>query len=354
MSPSLSANESLTSQKPFLNTLDGRSTGKPPVWLMRQAGRYLPEYRAIRATAKSFIDFCYTPALAAEATLQPIRRFGFDAAILFSDILVVPDALGQPVSFETGEGPRLDPLPDLDAIKGLSELSFDRLAPVFETIERVKSALPAETAFIGFCGAPWTVASYMIAGRGTPDQAPARIFAYQHPEAFQLLIDKLVVASIAYLSKQIETGVEVVQIFDSWAGVLPGAEFDRWCLQPVKKIIEGVRARHPQARIIAFPRGAASHIPSFAQKSGANAVGLDTAVDAAWASQAVPKDVVLQGHLDPLVLIAGGAAQHAAVAEILTAYRDRPHIFNLGHGILPHTPIDHVEALLRQIRQWEG
>jgi uroporphyrinogen decarboxylase len=353
VSPSLSANESLTSQKPFLKTLDGRSTGKPPIWLMRQAGRYLPEYRAIRATAKSFLDFCYTPALATEATLQPIRRFGFDAAILFSDILVIPDALGQPVSFETGEGPRLEALTSPEAIKGLSELSFDRLAPIFETIERVKSALPAETAFIGFCGAPWTVASYMIAGRGTPDQAPARIFAYQYPEAFQLLIDKLIEASIAYLSRQIETGVEAVQIFDSWAGVLPAAEFETWCLQPVARIIRGVRALHPHARIIAFPRGAASHIPSFALQTGANAISLDTAVDPAWATKTIPQDVVLQGHLDPLVLIAGGAAQQAAVAEILTAYRDRSHIFNLGHGILPQTPIEHVEALLRQVRDWE-
>jgi uroporphyrinogen decarboxylase len=321
---------------------------------MRQAGRYLPEYRAIRSKAETFIDFCYTPALATEATLQPIRRFGFDAAILFSDILVVPDALGQQVSFETGEGPRLDPLTSPDAIERLSELSFDRLAPVFETIERVKGALPAETAFIGFCGAPWTVASYMIAGRGTSDQAPARLFAYRFPDAFQILIDKLVDASIAYLSRQIETGVEAVQIFDSWAGVLPAVEFERWCLRPIAKIIAGVRSRHPAARIIAFPRGVASHISSFALQTGANAISLDTAVDPAWITQAVPSEVVLQGHLDPLVLIAGGAAQEAAVTEILNAYSKRSHIFNLGHGILPQTPIEHVEALLRQIRSSEA
>ena len=354
MSPTLSANTSADAPKPFLTTLDGHVASTPPVWLMRQAGRYLPEYRAIRAKAESFLDFCYTPAFAAEATLQPIRRFGFDAAILFSDILVIPDALGQKVTFETGEGPRLEALTSADAIKGLSELSFDRLAPVLETIDRVKAALPKETAFIGFCGAPWTVASYMIAGRGTPDQSPARIFAYLHPEAFQLLIDKLVDASTAYLARQIEAGVEAVQIFDSWAGVLPAAEFDRWCRKPVARIISGLRALHPQARIIAFPRGAASHIPSFASETGANAVGLDTAVDPAWAARTLPSDVVLQGHLDPLALIAGGAAQSAAVRDILRAYRDRPHIFNLGHGILPHTPIEHVEALLRQIRSTEG
>jgi uroporphyrinogen decarboxylase len=321
---------------------------------MRQAGRYLPEYRAIRAKAESFLDFCYTPAFATEATLQPIRRFGFDAAILFSDILVIPDALGQRVSFETGEGPRLDALTTPNAIERLSELSLDRLAPVFETIERVKGALPQQTAFIGFCGAPWTVASYMIAGRGTPDQAPARLFAYQYPDAFQLLIDRLVDASIAYLSRQIEAGVEAVQIFDSWAGVLPLGEFERWCRKPIANIILGLRARHPQARIIAFPRGAASHIATFAEKTGATAIGLDTAVDPDWATQFVPDDVVLQGHLDPLVLIAGGDAQDAAVREILNAYRSRPHIFNLGHGILPQTPIEHVEALLRQIRSSEA
>ncbi|MGO9391440.1 uroporphyrinogen decarboxylase [Rhodoblastus sp.] len=354
MSPSPSVQESSHSQKPFLATLDGHAVGKPPVWLMRQAGRYLPEYRAIRCKAESFLNFCYTPALATEATLQPIRRFGFDAAILFSDILVVPDALGQKVSFETGEGPRLDALTSPDAIERLSELSFNRLAPVFETIERVKTSLPHETAFIGFCGAPWTVASYMIAGRGTPDQAPARLFAYRYPEAFQLLIDKLIEASIAYLSQQIETGVDAVQIFDSWAGVLPAREFERWCLQPVTKIISGVRMRHPFARIIAFPRGGASHISSFALRTGANAIGLDTAVDPAWVTQFVPPNVVLQGHLDPLVLIAGGQAQDMAVKEILSAYWNRSHIFNLGHGILPQTPVEHVEALLRQIRSSEA
>jgi uroporphyrinogen decarboxylase len=339
--------------KPFLSTLDGHVSDKPPIWLMRQAGRYLPEYRAIRSQSKSFLDFCYSPALATEATLQPIRRFGFDAAILFSDILVVPDAFGQKVSFEVGEGPRLDPLTTPEAIAALGEFSLAHLDPVFETIDRVKGQLPSETAFIGFCGAPWTVASYMIAGQGTPDQAPARLFAYRHPAAFQLLIDKLVDASIIYLSRQFDAGVEVVQIFDSWAGVLPAAEFERWCLEPVAKIISGLRTRNANARIIAFPRGASTHIPTFASRTGADAVGLDTAVDPRWAAQSIPSNVVLQGHLDPLVLISGGAAQNDAVREILGAYRDRPHIFNLGHGILPQTPIEHVEALIKQIRSPE-
>jgi uroporphyrinogen decarboxylase len=354
VSTSLSPNRRQHEEKLFLKTLDGQVSPTPPIWLMRQAGRYLPEYREIRAQTASFLEFCYNPTLAAEATLQPIRRFGFDAAILFSDILVVPDAFGQKVSFEVGEGPRLDPLTTPDEIERLAEFSLTHLAPVFETIDRVKSGLPSETAFIGFCGAPWTVASYMIAGKGTPDQAPARLFAYRHPSAFQLLIDKLVDASISYLCRQLQVGVEAVQIFDSWAGVLPRAEFERWCLEPVARIIAGVRAQIPEARIIAFPRGAASHIPDFSARTGAKAIGLDTAVDAQWAARAVPKDVVLQGHLDPLALIAGGAAQSNAVSEILIAYRDRPHIFNLGHGILPQTPIEHVENLIRQIRSTEA
>ncbi len=354
MSTHLSPNQPKNEEKLFLKTLDGQVSKIPPVWLMRQAGRYLPEYREIRSQTGSFLEFCYNPALAAEATLQPIRRFGFDAAILFSDILVVPDAFGQKVTFEVGEGPRLDPLTTPDEIARLGDFSLAHLAPVFETIDRVKGDLPPETAFIGFCGAPWTVASYMIAGKGTADQAPARLFAYRHPSAFQVLIDKLVEASISYLSRQFQTGVEAVQIFDSWAGVLPAADFERWCLEPVAKIIAGVRAQIPQARIIAFPRGASSHIPGFAARTGATAIGLDTPVDAGWAARSVPSTVVLQGHLDPLALIAGGAAQRSAVNDILVAYRNRPHIFNLGHGILPQTPIEHVESLIHQIRSGEA
>jgi len=337
--------------KPFCNVFDHQIVSPPPVWLMRQAGRYLPEYREIRAKAASFLDFCYTPKFAVEATLQPIRRFGFDAAILFSDILVIPDALGQKVSFESGEGPRLDPLTiAADFAKLPDQIDLAKLAPVFETIERVKSALPPETAFIGFCGAPWTVASYMIAGKGTPDQAPARLFAYRESQLFQKLIDLLVSASIDYLSAQIKTGVDAVQIFDSWAGVLPEHEFEKWCLAPTKAIIAGLKALHPHVRIIAFPRGAASHLPGFAAASGAEALGLDTAVDPAWAAQEISKEVILQGNLDPLVLIAGGQALDYATRNILTAFHDRPHIFNLGHGILPETPIEHVEHLLKIVR----
>ncbi len=337
--------------KPFLAALAGERQARPPVWLMRQAGRYLPEYREIRARAASFLDFCYTPAFAVEATLQPIRRFGFDAAILFSDILVVPEALGQSVTFETGEGPRLDPIGDAEGFKRLRrEPDWTRLAPVFETIDRVKTALPGDVALIGFCGAPWTVASYMIAGRGTPDQAPARLFAYREPALFAALIDRLVDASAEYLLRKIAAGAEAVQIFDSWAGVLPPAEFERWCLAPVEALIAKVKARAPGTPVIAFPRGAATQLSKFAGLEGIAAIGLDTGVEPAAAVAALPGPVALQGNLDPLALIAGGAALDQGVDRVLAGFADRAHIFNLGHGILPETPIAHVERMLKRVR----
>lgn len=337
--------------KKLLRVLDGEAVSVPPIWLMRQAGRYLPEYRALRSKAASFLEFCYSPALAAEATLQPIRRFGFDAAILFSDILVVPDAFGQRVSFESGNGPRLSPIADREDFRRLREMiDLAHLDPVFETIGIVKSALPADVALIGFCGAPWTVASYMIAGQGTPDQAPARLFAYREPALFQELIDRLVAGSIDYLARQIAAGVELVQIFDSWAGVLPPAEFERWCLEPIRAVISGLRARCPAAKVVAFPRGAGSHLADFAARTGANAVSLDTSVDLDWAADCIASDVVLQGNLDPLALVAGGDSLRKSVAGITGTLRGRPYIFNLGHGILPETPIPHVDALLAQIR----
>ncbi len=335
----------------FLATLDGQAHSIPPVWLMRQAGRYLPEYREIRATAPSFLDFCYTPKLAIEATLQPIRRFGFDAAILFSDILVIPDALGQKVGFETGEGPRLKPIEnraDFDALR--TSIDLDRLAPVFETVQRVRAELPTETALIGFCGAPWTVASYMIAGRGTPDQAPARIFAYRECELFTDLINRLVDVSADYLVRQLRAGAQAVQIFDSWSGVLPVGEFERWCLKPVLSLIAKVRAQEPNARIIAFPRGAGPYLSRFVGTDGLSALGLDTSIDPAWAASTLPKTLTLQGNLDPLAILTGGAALDESVRRILDAMKGRPHIFNLGHGILPETPIAHVEQLLKIIR----
>ena len=335
----------------FLRALAGETQDIPPVWLMRQAGRYLPEYRELRAKATSFLDFCYTPKNAIEVTLQPIRRFGFDAAIIFSDILVVPDALGQHVTFEAGEGPRLDPIGNsADFLKLRESLDFGKLDAVFEAISGVRAALPDDVALIGFCGAPWTVASYMIAGRGTPDQAPARMFAYQQQDTFQKLIDRLVDASADYLVRQFKAGAQAVQIFDSWSGVLPVAEFERWCLKPVQSIVAKVRAQVPNAPIIAFPRGAGTYLADFAPFEGIAALGLDTAVNPAWANAALPKHIALQGNLDPMALLAGGAGLDEAIDRILKGYAGRPHVFNLGHGIIKETPIAHVEHLMKRIR----
>lgn len=338
--------------KPLLEVLDGKARFPPPVWLMRQAGRYLPEYRALRAKASSFLEFCYTPGLAAEATLQPVRRFGFDAAILFSDILVVPDALGQKVAFEGGEGPRLDPITTWkDFAKLKPGIDRRHLSPVLETVERVKASLPAHTALIGFCGAPWTVASYMVAGKTTLDQRPARLFAYNEPELFQGLIDRLVEASIDYLGWQIEAGAELVQIFDTWAGVLPFREFERWCLAPAAAIVAGLKLRHQNVRVIGFPKGIGQGLVTFAARTKVDALGLDSTTNLHWAAQALDRGLALQGNLDPLALVAGGLALETAVRDIVTALRGRPHIFNLGHGILPETPLEHVELMLDFLRK---
>jgi uroporphyrinogen decarboxylase len=339
-------------QKPILRVLKGETLAVPPVWMMRQAGRYLPEYREVRSKAGSFLELCYTPALAAEVTLQPIRRFGFDAAILFSDILVVPDALGQAVRFEEGEGPRLNPIPDARGLKRIGErIDLDRLGPVFETIRRVKGELPDDVALLGFCGAPWTVATYMVAGRGTPDQAPARLWAYRDPDGFEELIDRLVDASCAYLGAQIEAGVDAVQIFDSWAGTLAPDDFRRWAMDPVARIVAYLREHHPQAGIIGFPRGAGTLYESYARHIGVDAVGLDWSVDWAWAGQVLQPLKPVQGNLDPLALVAGGAALDAAVDGILAGLGRGPLIFNLGHGITPETPIAHVERMLARVRK---
>ncbi len=324
----------------------------PPIWLMRQAGRYLPEYREIRAQAASFLDFCYTPRLAVEATLQPIRRFGFDAAILFSDILVIPDALGQQVSFEAGEGPRLEPVDSAARLSTLrGEIDAGRLAPVFEAIEQVRAQLPANVALLGFCGAPWTVASYMVAGRGTPDLAPARLLAYRNPELFQALIDRLVEASIAYLDRQIEAGVDAVQIFDSWAGVLPQRQIHRWCFEPLRKIIAGVKTRHPGVPVIVFAKGVGSRLVELAGATGADVIGLDSTVDLAFAAASIQPHRSVQGNLDPLALLAGGAALDAAVDDIIATLGGGPLIFNLGHGVLPETPIAHIQRLVDRVRR---
>lgn len=338
-------------EKPLLSVLRGEARKIPPIWLMRQAGRYLPEYREIRSRASSFLEFCYSPAAAAEATLQPIRRFGFDAAILFSDILVVPDALGQRVSFETGEGPRLDPITEPSELSRLrNDLDLAKLTPVFETVERVKWALPPEVAFIGFCGAPWTVASYMVAGQGTPDQAPARLFAYRYPDAFERLIERLAEVSVEYLLRQIDAGVEVVQIFDSWAGVLPANEFEKWVVAPVRRIVSTLKSKRPNVPAIAFIRNAGTHLTRLSSEIGAQALGLDTSVDPSWAIAQTEGRAVLQGNLDPLALLAGGEALDRETDSILRAFEGQPHIFNLGHGILPETPIAHVERLMARVR----
>jgi uroporphyrinogen decarboxylase len=336
--------------KPLRNVLDGRRQAVPPIWLMRQAGRYLPEYMAIRNTVGGFLDLCFTPKLAAEVTLQPIRRFGFDAAILFSDILVIPQALGRGVRFSAGEGPLLEPIDDPAVIANMRHAVDDAvLAPVYETIGLVKAALSPNVTFLGFCGAPWTVATYMIAGRGTPDQAPARLFAYRHPDAFGRLIDVLVEASIHYLVRQLQAGVDAVQLFDTWAGVLPPDEFERWCVTPAQRIVAGVRKAVPDAKIIGFPRGAGSNLARYVDRVPINAIGLDWMIDLDLARD-IQKRRPVQGNLDPLVLRAGGAALDRGVDTVLKAFAEGPFIFNLGHGILPDTPIAHVEQMIRRVR----
>ncbi len=340
-----------SSTKPFIDVLSGQRQAVPPLWMMRQAGRYLPEYREVRAKAGGFLDLCFNPELAAEVTLQPIRRFGFDAAIIFSDILVIPYALGRSVRFEVGEGPRLEPLDDPAKVGTLAaRADFGKLQPVFEALKIVRGALDPKTALIGFCGAPWTVATYMVAGHGTPDQAPARMMAYRHPEAFAKIIDVLVENSIEYLLKQLEAGANALQIFDTWAGVLPPAEFARWSTEPTRRIVEGVRAKVPDAKIIGFPRGAGAQLPGYVETTGVNAVSMDWTAEPAFIRERVQSKVAVQGNLDPLVLITGGAALDRAIDDVLANFSQGRFIFNLGHGIQPETPIVHVEQMIKRVR----
>jgi len=317
---------------------------------MRQAGRYLPEYREVRARSKGFLDLCYSPDLAVEVTLQPLRRFPLDAAILFSDILVVPDALGQSVRFEQGEGPLLEPITAQTLGQLRPERVLEHLAPVFETLRRLKHELPADKTLIGFCGSPWTVATYMIGGRGSPDQAAARLFALQEPAAFAALMDILVQASIDYLVAQFEAGADVVQLFESWALNLDEEAFRTQVIEPNRRIVEGVRQRVPNAPIIGFPRGAAGNIAAYVAATGVNAVGLDYSTPLGFAQNAVPAGMAVQGNLDPLRLVAGGAQMEERARQIIAAFADRPHIFNLGHGIVPQTPIAHVERLVELVK----
>jgi uroporphyrinogen decarboxylase len=336
-------------ERPLLGVLRGERRDPPPVWLMRQAGRYLPEYRALRADKGGFLALCYDPVAAAEITLQPIRRFGFDGAILFSDILVIPHAMGQQLWFETGEGPRLaPPLRDGD----LSALAPDPalLDTIYETVRRVVAQLPAETTMLGFAGSPWTVATYMVAGEGTKDQNPARRLAYGDPAAFQRLIDAIVAATVDYLIGQVDAGVEAVQLFDSWAGSLAPEEFRRWVVAPNRAIVEALRAARPGVPIIGFPKGIGEKLPVYARETGVDALGIDETIDPVWADEALPAGLPVQGNLDPLALLAGGVALENAVSRIRAAFSKRPHVFNLGHGILPDTPVMHVEDLLSMVR----
>ena len=335
--------------KPLLATLKGAKSAVPPMWLMRQAGRYLPEYCALRAEKGGFLALATDPVAAAEVTLQPIRRFGFDGAILFSDILMVPWALGQELTFGPGEGPRLTP-PLVDHALGALERVPQRLEPVYATCERVAAALPPETTFLGFAGSPWTVATYMVAGQGSKDQGETRGFAYADPAAFGAIIDAIVAMTIDYLARQIESGVEAVQLFDSWAGSLSPDQFERWVIAPNAAIVAGLRARCPNAVIIGFPKGAGGKLPAYARETGVDAIGVDETVDPAWADAVLPQGVPVQGNLDPLALLAGGAALDAGIDRVLSAFRDRPHVFNLGHGIGQFTPIAHVEHLIQRIR----
>ncbi|MHA1529776.1 MAG: uroporphyrinogen decarboxylase [Alphaproteobacteria bacterium] len=344
--------------KSLLRVLNGEALDVPPVWLMRQAGRYLPEYRAVRSRAGSFLEVCYTPELAEEVTLQPIRRFGFDAAILFADILLVPHALGQELRFVEGEGPRLDPVGDsagLERLKPVDEID-EVLGPVYETVARLACSLPDEVALIGFAGAPWTVASYMVAGRGTPDQGPARAWMYRDPAGFARLIDLITEATVHYLDRQIEAGAEAVKLFDSWAGSLAPDMFARFSIEPAKKIVAALKARHPEVPVIGFPRGAGAMYPEFTAATGVAAVALDSGMPLGWAREAMSPSgpgkpgVALQGNLDPMLMVTGGAALTQAARGIVAAMRGAPHIFNLGHGITPDADPAHVEQLLRAIR----
>ncbi len=341
--------------KPFVEVLSGRRQPVPPIWMMRQAGRYLPEYREVRAKAGGFLDLCFTPELAAEVTLQPIRRFNFDAAIIFSDILVIPYALGRDVRFEAGEGPRLDPLDTPDKVGTLSSTGdLTKLEPVFKALRRVRRELDPQIALIGFCGAPWTVATYMVAGQGTPDQAPARMMAYRHPEAFAKIIDAIVDNSIRYLLGQLKAGADVLQIFDTWAGVLPPREFRRWSVEPTRRIVEGVRKQVPSAKIIGFPRGAGALPPEYVRTTGVDAVSIDWTTEPSLIRERVQNHVAVQGNLDPLVLIAGGAALDRAIDDVLANFAGGRFIFNLGHGIQPETPIAHVEHMVKRVRAYRS
>ena len=337
----------------LLDTLRGQNVKPRPAWLMRQAGRYLPEYRALRAEKGGFLPLVYDSAAAAEITLQPIRRFGFDGAILFSDILIVPYAMGQDLEFLVGEGPRLSPRLVDTALENLHAVP-DRLKPIYATVKQVKAALPADKTLLGFAGSPWTVATYMVAGEGSRDQHDTRALAYRDPIAFQEIISAITSVTIDYLIGQIVAGAEAVQLFDSWAGSLAPAEFERWVIAPNAAIVSALNQRFPQVPVIGFPKGAGEKLPAYARETGVQALGLDETIDPVWAAAALPQGLPVQGNLDPLLLLAGGAALETEAQRILEAFADRPHVFNLGHGIGQTTPVEHVSQLLGVVRGWRG
>lgn len=335
----------------LLENLRGTNTSKRPIWLMRQAGRYLPEYRALRAEKGGFLALVYDTDAAAEITLQPIRRFGFDGAILFSDILIVPYAMGQDLQFLAGEGPKLTPRLVDHALVNLTAVP-ERLTPIYETVRKVRAGLESDKTMLGFAGSPWTVATYMCAGEGSRDQHETRAMAYRDPEAFEVIIQAIVGVTVEYLSGQIEAGAEAVQLFDSWAGSLSPAQFERWVIAPNAKIVSEMKARHPETPVIGFPKGAGEKLPAYARETGVDAVGIDETIDPVWAARELPAGLPVQGNLDPLLLLSGGNDLEIQTHRVLDAFADRPHAFNLGHGIGQFTPIENVERLLGIVRAW--
>jgi uroporphyrinogen decarboxylase len=336
----------------LLRTLSGENTAERPVWLMRQAGRYLPEYRALRASKGGFLNLVYDSEAAAEITLQPIRRFGFDGAILFSDILIVPYAMGQDLEFLVGEGPHMSPRLLDAALTSLTAVP-ERLSPIYETVRQVKAALPADKTMLGFAGSPWTIATYMVAGEGSRDQHDTRALAYRDPAGFQAIIDAIIGVTVEYLIGQIQAGAEAVQLFDSWAGSLAPSEFERWVIAPNAAIVRQLKARMPNVPIIGFPKGAGEKLGAYARETGVDAIGVDETIDPLWAARELPAGMPVQGNLDPLLLLAGGEELDRQALRVLEAFADRPHVFNLGHGIGQTTPIEHVEQLLALVRGWK-
>lgn len=336
---------------PLLQTLKGENLSRRPLWLMRQAGRYLPEYRELRAEKGGFLALVYDSEAAAEITVQPLRRFGFDGAILFSDILIVPYAMGQDLQFLAGEGPHLSPQLLDTTLESLVAVP-ERLSPIYDTVARVKGLISPQTTLLGFAGSPWTVATYMVAGEGSRDHHDTRALAYRDPGAFQAIIDAIVDVTITYLCGQVEAGAEALQLFDSWAGSLAPAQFERWVIAPNARIAAEMQRRYPDVPIIGFPKGAGEKLAAYARETGVNAVGVDETIDPVWAARELPAGMPVQGNLDPLLLLSGGAELERQTLRVLDVFADRPHVFNLGHGIGQHTPIENVETLLRTVRNW--